>query len=102
MGNFSYVDIHESLMPEEFRELTGWQTKSVIDPMFSTLVVDEDGNLANYMHWFGNVAFEALDFTGEMYFHTFRGEHSAFGPYEPLVCLVAEFVDGKLISIKED
>ena len=99
MGTYSYVEVHESVLPEEFKGFIGWQTKDVIEPMLSTLIIDEDGNLCHRMSIFGNVMFEVLNWTGEMIFYTINEGHDLNAP---LLYLVAEFVDGKLISIKEN
>ena len=105
MGVYSDVEVHPSLLPEEHRHLKYWQTKDVIDPMMSTLVITEDGQL---IHKFtgiikkflgGKESEEELLYTGAMVFYTVL---PPFMPGSKLLILTAEFVDGKLVSIKED
>ena len=99
MGTFSNVEPHPSLLPEGYREFAYWQTKDVICPMATTLVIKESGQLLH--RWSGllrnryKLYDEELDYTGKMYFYTITT------PYSGLITLVAEFVDGKLISIEE-
>ena len=99
MGTYSYVEVHESVLPEEFKGFIGWQTKDVIEPMFSKLIITEDGRLIHRMSMLGINAKEELSFTGEMLFYTLGEGHDWKAT---LLCLVATFENGKLVSIKED
>ena len=103
MGVYSNVEVHPSLLPEKHRHLEYWQTKDVIDPMMSTLVITENGKLLHRLPWiytkFIEIPDEELAYTGSMVFYTLPESYRA--PLE-LICLTAKFVDGKLISIEED
>ena len=99
MGTFSMVEPHPSLLPEKYREFAYWQTTDVVAPMMGVLVITKRGKL--FLRWSGllqnryKLYDEELDYTGEMCFYTLE-----FGASD-LITLVAEFVDGKLVSIKE-
>jgi len=101
MGMFSWVEVHESLLPEKYRKIKDWQTKDVVEPIGATLVINGCGKLL--YRWYGVLLdsneklLDVLDYTGRMYLYAFAT------PFSSLITLVAEFVDGKLISInKED
>lgn len=102
MGMFNWVEVYPTLLPDEYSELTGWQTKDVSANMLNTLIVDKYGKL--YLKWPSwyldgdEPRTDELDYTGEMCFYTFREPEN---PQSELVYLNAVFIHGKLESIKE-
>ena len=116
MGLFTYVVPPENLLPEEYRGLTDWQTKDVInDPFMETLVITESGQLIyvwSEKEWeTGGESFfgghlkttvdhrDILDFHGDMVFYTSTGDIN--GDDYKFIQMKARFTGGKLEWIKE-
>ena len=117
MGLFTDVKIAEELLPEQYRDLTGWQTKEIVEPDMQELEITTEGYL--YYHWneyeFDEETYnqnkdkggllalcgimkvkqehrDKLNFHGDLHAHTYdRTEW-----FE----LVARFTEGKLVDLK--
>lgn len=115
MGLFTNVEVSNELMPEEYRNLTGWQTKDVVDPFMETLVVCDNGQLVYIWYereWeenpdslFGGYLRQKkehrdiLSYHGDMVFYTSTGKQSD-NTYK-FVQLKARFTNGILNWIEE-
>lgn len=111
MGLYTYVEPANEVLPLEYRNMDGWQTKSVIEPRLTTLEIATDGQLFHIWYekeWqdepgaiFGGYYIptvehrDVLDYHGDMVFYT--GNHSdPNAPDWDLIELRARFTDGKL------
>ena len=122
MGAFNDVKISPTLLPRKYRKYEWWQTKDVTEPEIGqshTLVVAVNGLLFHEYSLFDYDATldensyvclnaslrekgtEQLSFTGKMRFCTGNGRDVNSKRWK-LVELVADFICGNLISIKED
>ena len=113
MGLFTEVKVHEVLMPEKYKHLSGFQTKDVIDfPTMETLEVNQDGELIyvwQEREWFEDKEYniiggyfksikehrDKLEFHGDMIFYTIDMKT------DKMIELIARFSYGKLDYIKE-
>ena len=94
MGVFDYVEVHPLALPEEYRELTDWQTKSIDYPMMATYRIAESGELLRRFDYvIDEPVFVDIKYHGVFSFYTLLGSE--------LVVLEAKFTDGKLVCIKE-
>lgn len=105
MGMFTWVKPANEILPEQFRNLDGWQTKDVVEQQLNTLEITADGKLVHI--WFDKEwvddpnAFlggyfrpttehrDTLDYHGDMYFYTFDSS-------ETFIELKARFTEGQL------
>ena len=112
MGLFTYVTVPKDLLPKEYQNYSGWQTKDVIlDPFMQTLEITENGELfylENEYEWVDDESMPIIkgymksvklnrikqDFHGDMAFCGDDGSSKNF------VDLVARFSYGKLDYIK--
>ena len=122
MGAFNDVKISPTLLPRKYRKYEWWQTKDVTEPEIGqnhTLIVTVNGLLFHeYSLFLYDVVLDEheytclcarlqehganrLDFTGKMRFCTGNGRDVNSKRWK-LVELVADFICGNLISIKED
>lgn len=110
MGMFTWVKPADEIMPEQYRGITGWQTKDVVDCRCETLEITADGQLV-HVWWereyeenedsiFGFFMRptvehrDTLDYHGDMNFYTHINEDM-----NRWTEFVARFDDGKLRSV---
>jgi hypothetical protein len=85
MGNPIHVALHKSILPVEYKNLEGWQTKSqlVDEHILDVLYIDEDGAL-HHKYWDSEKLpgeeraeifpyVDKLTFTGELLFYAENG-----------------------------
>lgn len=114
MGLFSYVQIPEEMLPVEARGLVNWQTKDVIAPQMTTLVVTTDGEL--FEEWWEHEYVEdpeaifgfrykasdkhldKLYFHGDMIFYAGNTKDPNLSDWQLIECR-ARFDEGKLRQI---
>jgi len=109
MGLFTWVKPDNAILPVGFKNLTGWQTKDVVECEMETLEITGEGELVSVWHeyewvdiadaplgWYMKQTQEhrsTLDYHGDMTFYTGRDRD---GNDSQLVELVARFSNGKL------
>jgi hypothetical protein len=111
MGLFTWVAIDNDLMPEEYNNFKGWQTKDVVEPFMETLKITKEGSLVyieTQRKWEPNEEHPLkgcfkkigqtqtdLNYHGDMNFYTSDDKGKYF------VDLVARFTEGQLQYIKK-
>jgi hypothetical protein len=115
MGLFTWVEINSDLLPEQFKYISDWQTKDVVEPQMETLIVTEDGKLIYQWwerEWFDDPTYPMINPMIKGYYKRtveHREELSYHGDMEiiggnnnkpPFVECVCRFTEGKLDWIK--
>ena len=122
MGAYNEVEVYRGLLPRRYRKYKGWQTKDVVTPEVGQshiLIITNSGALIHkhtiynyhvgkyddgFPYLFTTVrdeGCELLKLTGKMRLYAGNNRDVNSRRWR-LIELVAEFVDGKLVSIKED
>ncbi|HRQ42255.1 MAG TPA: hypothetical protein PLD25_30420 [Chloroflexota bacterium] len=116
MGMFTSVEPDQAILPPEYRQLSGWQTKDVVEPLLETLEITADGQLIHVWQEYEMVADntapfgfcahplqthrERLAYHGDMRFYTLDSDDPD-NPERTLVELIARFTEGQLQWVKQ-
>jgi len=92
MGDFNWAVFNEGLLPDEYRDVEGWQTYHITDIPFGSLLIEKD-KITHKINFFGNIHVEEINFTGTAYFIGMKHDKG-------FVEISVDFVDGKFVKVE--